>query len=315
LARIELPPSGSGPPPWTADHAIEPALAVALIRAQCEGAPDAPLELVGRGWDVDVYRMGDLAFRFPRRKLGITTVENEMKVLPRLAPLLPIAVPVPLHVGHATPEFPAPFYGHRFIEGITADRAGIELLTRKGLARPVAEFLRALHALDATALSVEPDTLRRDMRTVADRTVPQLERLERRALPARLSDCLARARTMLSEPPANASPGTPDHVIHGDFYARHLLLDPEGALAGVLDWGDVCHGDRAVDLAVAYTFLPPDARSEFWTAYGDLDDETRSRARHIGLCRHAISLLAYALDVEDQDLVEEASYALVAALS
>ena len=315
MARIELSPSGSGPPPWTADHAIEPALARALIRAQCEGVAEAPLELVGRGWDVDVYRMGDLAFRFPRRKLGIMTVENELKVLPRLAPLLPLAVPVPLHVGHATPEFPAPFYGHRFMEGITADRAGIDPLARKRLARPLAEFLRALHALDAAELGVEPDTLRRDMRSVAGRTVPQLERLERRALRARLSDCLARARAKLSEPPANATSGTPDHVIHGDFYARHLLLDPEGGLSSVLDWGDVCHGDRAVDLAVAYTFLPPGARSEFWPAYGELDDETRSRARHIGLCRHAISLLAYALDIEDQDLVEEASYALVAALA
>ena len=314
MARVEEPPSLSNAPPWAPEHSIDPALARALIRARCEGAAEAPLELVGSGWDVDVYRVGDLAFRFPRRKLGILTVENEIRILPRLAPLLPVEIPTPRYVGRATPEFPAPFYGHRFIEGITADRAGIDVASRERLARPLAEFLRALHALDGAELGVEPDTLRRDMRTVAERTLPHFERLAQRALPARLCQSLATAHDILEQPPPNVRAGTPDAVIHGDFYARHLLLDPEANLRGVLDWGDVCSGDRAVDLAIAYTFLPPTARSHFWTAYGDLDDETRSRARHIGLCRHAIALLAYALDVEDQDLVEEASYALVAAL-
>jgi len=238
--------------------------------------------------------------------------------LPRLAPLVPIAIPQPIHVGHATPEFPATFYGHRFMQGITADRARLEPRQRARLARPLGEFLRALHAIDdarGAELGVEPDTLRRDMHAVAERTEPQFLHLKKRALPAGLIESLEKARLLLSAPPHNANAADEDSVIHGDFYARHLLLDAGGSLCGVLDWGDVCRGDRAVDLGIAYTFLSPAARSEFWAAYGEVNDRTRRRARHIGLCRHAISLLAYALDVDDRDLVDEASYALVAAVA
>jgi aminoglycoside phosphotransferase (APT) family kinase protein len=301
--------------PWTAEHSIEPELARALIRAQCPSVPDAPLELAGQGWDVDVYRVGEHAFRFPRRKLGVMTIENELRVMPRLAPLLGVTVPVPSHVGHPSAEFAAPFYGHRWLQGITADRARLEARERAALARPLGEFLRGLHALDVEALGVEPDTLRRDMRTVAERSERQLERLFERGPSEPLAEELRAAQQLLNRPPPNRDPAAPDALIHGDFYARHLLLDAENALSGVLDWGDVCAGDRAVDLGIVYTFLPAPERAAFWTAYGEVDDETRDRARHIGLCRHAISLLAYARDIGDQLLVHEASFALGAALS
>jgi hypothetical protein len=40
-----------------------------------------------------------------------------------------------------------------------------------------------------------------------------------------------------------------------------LSLGDDGQLAGVIDPGDVPLGDPAVDLAIAFTFLPPDART------------------------------------------------------
>ena len=48
--------------------------------------------------------------------------------------------------------------------------------------------------------------------------------------------------------------------VHGDLYARHLLLDDHKKLCGVIDWGDVHLGDRALDLSIAYSFLPAEAR-------------------------------------------------------
>lgn len=54
----------------------------------------------------------------------------------------------------------------------------------------------------------------------------------------------------------------PPTTLHGDLYARHLLVD-RGRLIGVIDWGDLMAGDPAVDLTVAVTFLPRAARASF----------------------------------------------------
>ena len=76
-------------------------------------------------------------------------------------------------------------------------------------------------------------------------------------------------------------PGPPPApaVVHGDLYARHLLVDDLRRVSGVIDWGDLHAGDPAVDLSVAYGFLPPRARAAFLHAYGPVDVRTRRTAR------------------------------------
>ena len=45
--------------------------------------------------------------------------------------------------------------------------------------------------------------------------------------------------------------------MHGDLHPANLLVDDGGALAGVIDFGDITAGDPATDLAVAWMLLPP----------------------------------------------------------
>jgi aminoglycoside phosphotransferase (APT) family kinase protein len=249
-----------------------------------------------------VWRCGDLAFRFPRRTFGIAAVETEMRVLPRLAPRVGVAVPVPLRVGRASAAFPAPFYAHRYLEGRTADRAALDDAGRARLAPALAAFLRELHRIEG--LPVEADTFRADAARSAERARPRLPILEASAW----ASYLPAARACLDDvpPPADAPPV----LLHGDLYARHLLLDDAGDLTGVLDWGDVCLGDRALDLSVVYSFLPPAAHAAFWSAYGETSETTRRRAHFLALTRYGINLLAYALDVGDTALEREAGGAL-----
>lgn len=49
----------------------------------------------------------------------------------------------------------------------------------------------------------------------------------------------------------------PTHVAlcHGDLHPGHLLLDPDGAIRGVLDWTEARVGDPGTDLAVAFGCL------------------------------------------------------------
>jgi aminoglycoside phosphotransferase (APT) family kinase protein len=67
--------------------------------------------------------------------------------------------------------------------------------------------------------------------------------------------------------------------IHGDLHPRNILV-AAGALAGVIDWGDLASGDRATDLAVIWmSFSDAQARSELLAAYGPISEATYARAR------------------------------------
>ncbi len=98
-------------------------------------------------------------------------------------------------------------------------------------------------------------------------------------------------------------------LVHGDLYARHLIADDERRLTGVIDWGDVHVGDRALDVAIAHAFLPPGARAAFRRAYGAIAPGTWARAAARAV-QHAALLARYARHAGDEDLRREAALSL-----
>ena len=67
-------------------------------------------------------------------------------------------------------------------------------------------------------------------------------------------------------------------LVHGDLHFRHLLVN-DGRASGVIDWGDVCRSDPAIDLPLLWSFVPPDGRDAFLAAYGPVNDAQLLRAR------------------------------------
>jgi aminoglycoside phosphotransferase (APT) family kinase protein len=102
-------------------------------------------------------------------------------------------------------------------------------------------------------------------------------------------------------------------VVHGDLYARHLLVDRRRGLCGVIDWGDVHQGDPALDLSILYGFLPAEARPGFLEAYGPVDPGTLRRARFRALVVGAL-LISYAREIGDGRLAVAGQFALLHAL-
>jgi aminoglycoside phosphotransferase (APT) family kinase protein len=68
-------------------------------------------------------------------------------------------------------------------------------------------------------------------------------------------------------------------LAHGDLHIRHALTDGDGGLSGVIDWGDACRADPAIDLSLYWSLLSDDGRAAFVDAYGVATDEQLLRAR------------------------------------
>jgi aminoglycoside phosphotransferase (APT) family kinase protein len=300
---------------WDADIAITPQLVAGLISAQMAPLAGAPVEPFGQGWDNAAFLVDERwVFRFPRRAAFAASLAVEAGWLPLLAQHLPLRVSAPDWVGEPDELFPHTFCGYRMIEGETLCRVAPDDAGREALAAPLGAFLRALHDIPITYAmrrNAPGDTIRRaDM---PHRLWRLLERLEVDA--AGLGDeTNARIAALLLEF-AGAEPHEgPPCWVHGDLYARHLILDGAGELAGIIDWGDMHLGDPALDLSAAFSLLPASARPAFFAAYGEVDAHTIARARFRAL-HYGILLTAYGVEVKDAAMEQAGRYAALAGLA
>jgi aminoglycoside phosphotransferase (APT) family kinase protein len=284
--------------PWSPDFELTREDAARLIAEQFPELRDARLEPVGHGWDNDAWLVGgELVFRFPRRAVAAVCMRNEIACLPRIAGALPLPVPLPTHVGKPTDRYPYPFAGYRWIEGRTACSVALDDAERSACAQPLAKFLRALHALPLPDDAPADPAGDKDVAKLVERTLGWL---------ARVPDTepgIERARAAVTRLAGTEDRDGRPRWVHGDLYARHLLLDERKLLSGVIDWGDVHAGEEADDLSIAYSFLPESARSAFFAAYGEVDPATRDRARLYALHCGAV-LAAYGLEIGDRTMIE-----------
>jgi aminoglycoside phosphotransferase (APT) family kinase protein len=285
--------------PWEAERRVDEELARRLIRERA-GVEAGRVELIGEGWDNVAYLVdGEWVYRFPRGESQAKYLANECAFVAQIAGRLPVPVSVAEVVGEATADFPWPVARHRFVPGTTADRARLTDGERRALARPLGEFLRALHDLDIEGLP--GDWIGR--MDPGKRIPAARERLDAAAALG-VIDSPGPWLPLLAPLPRSPLPPTP---LHGDFYCRQILVgEDRSSLAGVIDWGDMHQGDPACDLMVAFAFVP---RAGFEEGYGPIDEATAARARFRALS-HTLGVTLYAHDIGDEDLLRYGRAAL-----
>lgn len=297
--------------PWAPDVDLPLEAAARLISSQFADLPSPRLEPLGHGWDNVAYLVNrTLVFRFPRRKLAETCMRNEIASLPRIADGLPLAVPRITHVGRPSDGYPYPFAGYGLIAGRTACSVDWTEKDRAECAEPLGRFLAALHGLDVPSNAPPDPAGDKTVAMLVDKTLAALGRFEgllsreeHAEQPGETFERVRGARKAVLE-----LAGTPEWSgevswVHGDLYARHLLVDERKRLCGVIDWGDVHAGETADDLSIAFAFLPKWARPEFFEAYGEVDEASADRARLYALHSGAV-VSAYGWEVGDRVLVE-----------
>ncbi|MCA8979908.1 MAG: phosphotransferase [Planctomycetes bacterium] len=288
--------------PWEADRLVDEAQLDVLLARQFPELASLPRRYLTEGWDNVCFLVGDeWIFRLPRRELGARLMACENALLPELATRLPLPVPRPEFRGVPQDDYPWEFHGYRRLPGETLCRAELGDEARAQLAEPLGRFLRALHetpTADFPGLPLD-DNRRLD---VAHRGAQIEERLADLRGLGLVGDPRP-WRRVLEDVPADFRPAS-DCLVHGDLYARHLLVDERGALCGVIDWGDAHAGDRALDLGVVHAALPASAHDVFRDAYGPLTD-LQWKVGCFKALHSSLMILVYGVDVGDRALVVE----------
>ncbi|WP_199521786.1 aminoglycoside phosphotransferase family protein, partial [Jiangella anatolica] len=240
-----------------------------LLREQHPDLAGLPIRFAAKGWDNELWRLGDaLAVRIPCTERGPELLRKEHRWVPSLAEVLPLPVPTPLRLGEPSERFGQPWTVTTWVDGEPADR--VPVTRGDDSADVLAGFLRALHQL---APADAPDSSDRGvaLERLADATDEGIGTLVPPAL-------VPAARAVWADGVA-APPWTgPPTWLHGDLHPANVTV-ADGTLAGVLDFGELCAGDPATDLAAAWTLLPAGAAARFFRAYGEVDDATVRRAR------------------------------------
>ncbi len=272
-------------------HADEVDTDVSLVRrllaAQFPQWAKLPIVAVrSAGTDNAIYRLGDeMAVRLPRRSEAAGQVDKEQRWLPQLAPLLPLAVPVPLGKGTPAAGYPWRWSVCRWLEG---ENATIERLTDPGQAAvELAEFVAALQRIDPTG--GPPPGQHNFFRGVPLSMRDGDTRAAIASLDGMLdTDAVTAAWEVALQAPAWDGPPV---WIHGDLSSGNLLA-ARGRLSAVIDFGGLSGGDPACDLMIAWDLFSGESRDVFRTALA-VDDATWARGRGWALSQALIFIPYY----------------------
>jgi aminoglycoside phosphotransferase (APT) family kinase protein len=239
-----------------------------LLAAQFPQWADLPLERIpSAGTDNALYRLGDdMVVRLPRIHWAVGGVDKDFRWLPVVAPLLPVAIPVPIAKGAPAEGYPWEWGVYPWLEGENPTADGIA--DAKSLATNVAQFVEAMHRVDLTG---GPPAFRGAPLATQDEPT--------RAAIAALEGVIDRDAATAAWDAALATPAWsgPPVWVHSDLLPGNLLVQ-DGRLTGVIDLSGMGVGDPACDLMIAWALFSGESREAFRAALA-VDDATWARGR------------------------------------
>lgn len=262
--------------------AIDVSLARRLVDSQFPRWAGLPLlPHAPAGSDQVIYRLGgELSVRLPRHAGAINQARKEAEWLPRLAPHLPLAVPVLVEVGEPDFGYPWPWAVARWLDG---EVATVDALSGSHEAAAVlAQFLTALHRFDSVKAA---DLIGEPLSTRDTAT---------RAAITKVGDVFDTGAMSELWEAALAAPEWDRLPVwfHGDFHTGNLLMTG-GRLSAVIDFGELGMGDPARDLMIAFTLMSAETRATFRAAL-EVDDATWTRGRGWALATGLNAYVSYA---------------------
>jgi aminoglycoside 2''-phosphotransferase len=201
------------------------------------------------GWDCELWEVNEeILFRFPLRPECAEPLRMEARLLAALAEGLSVAVPRPEYVSDGCAAFPLPFFGYRKLAGVPLAEAKLSADASAAVAGELGRFLTELHSFPAAraaelgvpAYSTEAwrDHYVRFYAKIRSRVLPLLQPDEAQAVESFWRSLLGDVGFFRFDPV----------LIHRDLGDAHILVHKD-RLVGVIDFGDACVGDPALDFA------------------------------------------------------------------
>jgi len=289
-----------GAPPAEVD--VDERMVRSLLDDQHPDLAALAIARVDAGWDNFMFRLGDTcAVRLPRRAAAAQLLINEQVWLPVVAQSMPLPVPLPLRHGSPGRGYPWRWSVTPWLDGAPAYLSP----PNARQADTMGAFLQALHqpAPDDAPVNTVRGVPLRDRAAVVEARLARLRTITPNVTPS----VEAAWRHGLVAPPAERA-----LWLHGDLHGGNVLVR-DGALSGVIDWGDITSGDPATDLACVWMlFEERTARERALRCYGASDAE-RARAMGWAVLFGAVLLETGLIDNPAHAAMGEATLARVAA--
>ena len=237
------------------------------------------------GTDNAIFRLGnDMSVRLPRIDWARDQVDKEHEWIPRLAPHLPLRIPIPLAKGKPEQGYPYSWSVYQWLEG---DNASIDQIVDPcQTATELAQFITALQQIDTIG---GPLAEEHNLRGVP---LKNRDRITRESI-ANLKGMIdTNAALAVWEEALQALEWNHKPVwFHGDLLIGNILFN-QGRLSAVIDFGGLGVGDPACDLMIAWSLFSGESRDVFREQL-NVDDATWVRGRGQALSQAVIFIPYY----------------------
>ncbi|MFA8450261.1 MAG: phosphotransferase [Bacteroidales bacterium] len=227
-----------------------------LIDEQFSNCSDLDINYLCSGWDNENYLLGsDYVVRLPRRMSSTRLILNEIRCLNLLKDSLSINTPFPILEGKPSDEYSEKWVIYPFFEGNTVINSDLN----NSQAECFAMFLKELHSFSivnapnnpyrSIPLREKSDLVEKGFKVLFENKLFDIKKIERIWNKAVLLNLDKKC------------------LIHGDLHSKNII-EKNGNIIAVIDWGDITLGDPATDLACLWMLFEKDSRQIIFNNYG-----------------------------------------------
>jgi len=268
-----------------------------LLRSQHPDMADLDVSVLARGWDNTNFKLGsDHLVRLPHREEAAELIVNEQRWLPEIARRVDVPISAATHVGVPDDLYPWHWSITPWFPGAVAALSPAVNTTAN--AAVLGTFLDQLHIPAPDDAPANPHR----GGPVATRHAAFTKNLEVIDIEVGQAELI-----QIFEDALSVTPSSERVWLHGDLHGRNMIVD-EGRLSAVIDWGDICVGDRATDLAAAYMVVPDHLGVVQDLAGASPDDWARARGWAV---HFAVMYIAFG---DDDEVLADMGHRLIQTL-
>lgn len=276
----------------TPDWAPECTWSIEDIQQRVAQSPvtlDGPIHALAEGFDNYIFNTPPYYLRITRRQIAVPDIHKEVRLLPYLQSRLDTNIPNIIYAPDLE-ETTWPWFIFEPVKGMEASQLLLNQPLNEQVAQNLGQCLNQLHSNEVyqdTKTWVREDTYRRtDMPYRAKSTLRHLETLHAQ----HPLDIDALKQICHDAQPLGVMPHTA--LVHGDLHMRHVMLDEQHQLSGIIDWGDAHIGHPSCDFYPYWSLFSPSARRAFLEAYGPVDEQTLIAGRLVATYINVILALS-----------------------